>query len=456
MPKTISDAILELARGCGDGEDHRQALGDLLGQAIPATTEQLTSFRQHAPANPEFTPEMIAEFQDGLGEMQSAFQEMQSLLAGAPGTAWMDVAERLEEAMQMVRRTQAAHQERIEDGDTSHLFLNRLLLHLQAWQKGQRPGPMTVALVQAIPNFENDLRSFIEEFDEVEVQAKLGVHLDKLMTTCNEVVAAVSTGKASQDDLATWCSQISQFSQDLDQTLAETVESHLAGGPTPFPIINLVNAAIERYLNHTVSPADLADTMLQCEEWLRTQLPPDSDQALLEAAEEVFRVLQLMRPLAIEEDVDQLLSQREALFAASENLAMFAAVLSTEDGVVNLVSTEGLGGAAASAEQRAMPVLLAQILQQAEGILAGQGTDSLEESVQALERLVTSTQGQMARSRDSKEMRERTQQALSLLQEASGHLWDFVENATDERLDTIEELLVEASEVVNSLSPKRR
>ena len=357
--------------------------------------------------------------------------------------------------MQTVRTTQAAHQERIEDGETSHLFLNRLLLHLQAWQKGHKPGPMTASLVQAIPNFEHDLRSFIEEFDEPEVQEKLGIHLDKLMTTCHEVVEAVASGSASQETLAKWQSQITQFSQDLDQTLAETVETHLSVGPTPFPIINLVNAAIERYLNHTVTPTDLADTMLQCEEWLRTQLPGDSDQALLDAAEEVFRVLQGMRPLALQEDVDNLLNQREALFAASENLAMFAAVLSTEEGVVNVVSTEGLGASAAS-DQRGMPVLLAQILQQAEGMLSGQSSEPLEESVQALERLVSSTQGQMARSRDSKEMRERTQQALDLLQEASGHLWDFVENATDERFDTIEELLLEASEVVNSLSPGRR
>jgi len=107
--------------------------------------------------------------------------------------------------------------------------------------------------------------------------------------------------------------------------------------------------------------------------------------------------------------------------------------------------------------RRPMPALLSTILQQAESYLSGsQNSDKLEESLEALEKLVTSTEGQMARSRDSVEVKQRTQQALELLTEASQQLWDFVESASDERLNSIEDLLHEASDVVNSLSPRRR
>lgn len=276
------------------------------------------------------------------------------------------------------------------------------------------------------------------------------------MESCNAVVEAVTDGDATQGELAHWVSQIVQFSQDLDQTLAETVESHLAAGPTPFPVVNLVNAAMDRYLGQLIPAEDLADTMDQCEDWLRAQLPGDTDPSLQQAAEELFKILQDMRKTTLQGDVDQLLSERETLFAAAENLAMFAAVLSPDEEVVNLVSTEGLG-AAGTSDTRPMPQLLAQILQQAESYLTGsQNSDSLEESVQALERLVSSTEGQMSRSRDSKEVKERTQQALEILSEASELLWEFVESANQERFKTIEELLAEASDVVHSLSPRRR
>lgn len=104
-----------------------------------------------------------------------------------------------------------------------------------------------------------------------------------------------------------------------------------------------------------------------------------------------------------------------------------------------------------------MPALLSTIIQQAESYLSGsQNSDKLEESLQALEKLVTSTEGQISRSRDSAEVKQRTQQALELLNEASNQLWDFVESASEERLNSIEDLLCEASDVVNTLAPRRR
>lgn len=456
MSQTISDSILATSRKISQGEDQREALGELLQQALPATQQQLDSFVEHAPQNPEFTQEMVEQFQDGLRNLKSSFEQLQALLSQAPGPAWTDACEHLHRAIIAIRKAQSAHQELIEDGDTSHLYLNRLLVHLRAWQAGRAPGPMTVGLVQAMPHFEQDLRSFIDEFEDPKVQDRMNAHVERLMDTCHEIVEAVQDGEASRDEIAHWISQMIQFSQDLDQTLAETVESHLAMGPTPFPVVNLVNAAMDRYLGQLIPGEELADTMDQCEDWLRGQLPGETDPSLSQAAEELFKVLQEMRQTAIAGDVDLLVSQRESLFAAAENLAMFAAVLSPDEGVVNVVSTGGLGAGGAS-EERPMPALLSTIIQQAESYLSGsQNSDKLEESLQALEKLVTSTEGQISRSRDSAEVKQRTQQALELLNEASNQLWDFVESASEERLNSIEDLLCEASDVVNTLAPRRR
>lgn len=456
MAQTISDSILLAARRIAQGEDLRDQLGDLVAQALPATREQIESFHQHAPNNPEFTAEMVSDLEAGLQELLNCFETLEASLDDAPGGSWGTKASKLQNTIGQIRKAQAAHHERIEDGETSHLFLNRLLIHLQAWQEGRPPGAMTKSLVEAIPHFENELRSFIEEFEDPGVQERMNDHLDRLMENCLEVVDAVETGKASKEQLAQWQSRIIQFSQDLDQTLAETVESHLSLGPTPFPVVNLVNAALDRYLDNLIPPADLADTMEQCEDWLRLQLPTDVDPALSEAAESLFAVLQEMKQTTLESgDRDRLVTQRESLFAAAENLAMFAAVLSPEEEVVNLVSTEGLGaGSSPSGPQ--MPALLAAILQQAEAYLGGsQNSDALEESIQSLERLVSSTQGQMHRSRDSKEIRERTQQALALLEECVQLLWDFVDNPGDDLMENIEDLIHEASEVVASLTRRR-
>ncbi|MBN9416411.1 hypothetical protein ABS71_08895 [bacterium SCN 62-11] len=456
MSQTISDSILELSRKISQGDDQREALGELLTQALPATQQQLDSFIEHAPQNPEFTKEMVEQFQDGLRNLKTSFEQLESRLDDEPGPAWTAASEHLHRAIVAIRKAQSAHQELIEDGDTSHLYLNRLLVHLRAWQAGRAPGPMTLGLVQSMPHFEQDLRSFIDEFEDPSVQDRMNNHVERLMDTCHAVVDAVQSGEATPDEISHWISQMAQFSQDLDQTLAETVESHLSMGPTPFPVVNLVNAAMDRFLGQLIPAEELADTMDQCEDWLRGQLPTDTDPSLSQAAEELFKVLQEMRQTCLAGDVDLLISQRESLFAAAENLAMFAAVLSPDEGVVNLVSTEGLSGGATS-DERPMPALLATIMQQAESFLSGsQNSDKLEESVQALERLVTSTEGQVSRSRDSVEVKQRTQQALELLNEASNQLWDFVESASEERLNSIEDLLCEASDVVNSLAPRRR
>ncbi|MBX3165824.1 MAG: hypothetical protein KF760_00375 [Candidatus Eremiobacteraeota bacterium] len=457
MSQTISDSILATSRKISQGEDQKEALSELLQQALPATQQQLDSFLEHAPQNPEFTQEMVEQFQDGLRNLKASFEQLEALLGEAPGPAWSEASEHLHRAIVAIRKAQSAHQELIEDGDTSHLYLNRLLVHLRAWQQGRVPGPMTVSLVQAMPHFEQDLRSFIDEFEDVAVQDRMNAHVERLMDTCHAVVEAVQAGQASADEISHWISQMVQFSQDLDQTLAETVESHLSLGPTPFPVVNLVNAAMDRYLGQLIPAEELADTMEQCEDWLRGQLPGDTDPSLSQAAEELFKVLQDMRQTTMAGDVDLLISQRESLFAAAENLAMFAAVLSPDEGVVNLVSVEGLSGGGAANDERPMPALLATIIQQAESYLSGsQNSEKLEESVQALERLVTSTEGQISRSRDSVEVKQRTQQALELLSEASNQLWDFVESASEERLNSIEDLLCEASDVVNTLAPRRR
>lgn len=456
MSQTISDSILELSRKISQGEDQRDSLAELLKQALPATDQQLSTFSEHAPNNPEFSQEMVEQFQDGLRNLKTSFQQLQALSSQAPGAAWSEATEHLHRSIVSIRKAQAAHQELIEDGDTSHLYLNRLLVHLRAWQDGRAPGAMTVGLVQSMPHFEQDLRSFIDEFEDPAVQDRMNAHVERLMDTCHEVVEAVQAGEASKDEIGHWISQMVQFSQDLDQTLAETVESHLSMGPTPFPVVNLVNAAMDRYLGQLIPAEELADTMDQCEDWLRGQLPTDTDPSLNQAAEELFKVLQEMKQTTLAGDVDLLISQRESLFSAAENLAMFAAVLSPDEGVVNLVSTEGLSGGAAS-EERPMPALLSTILQQAESYLSGsQNSEKLEESLEALEKLVTSTEGQMSRSRDSLEVKQRTQQALELLNEASQQLWEFVENASEDRLNSIEDLLCEASDVVNTLSPRRR
>ena len=457
MSQTISDSILELSRKLAQGDDQREALGELLAQALPATQQQLDSFQEHAPQNPEFTKEMVEQFQDGLRNLKASFEQLEARMDEEPGPSWTADSEQLHRAIVAIRKAQSAHQELIEDGDTSHLYLNRLLVHLRAWQQGRAPGAMTLGLVQAMGHFEQDLRSFIDEFEDPTVQDRMNNHVERLMDTCHAVVDAVQAGEATPDELSHWISQMVQFSQDLDQTLAETVESHLATGPTPFPVVNLVNAAMDRYLGQLISAEELADTMDQCEDWLRGQLPNDTDPSLSQAAEELFKTLQEMRETTLAGEVDLLISQRESLFAAAENLAMFAAVLSPDEGVVNLVSTEGLSGGGGDSDERPMPALLATILQQAESYLSGsQNSEKLEESVQALERLVTSTEGQVARSRDSVEVKKRTQEALELLNEASNQLWDFVESASAERLHSIEELLCDASDVVNTLTPRRR
>jgi hypothetical protein len=457
MSQTISDSILELSRKISQGDDQREALGELLTQALPATQQQLDSFQEHAPQNPEFTKEMVEQFQDGLRNLRSSFEQLEARLDEEPGPSWTGDSEQLHRAIVAIRKAQSAHQELIEDGDTSHLYLNRLLVHLRAWQQGRAPGAMTLGLVQAMGHFEQDLRSFIDEFEDPAVQDRMNNHVERLMDTCHAVVDAVEAGEATPDELSHWISQMVQFSQDLDQTLAETVESHLAMGPTPFPVVNLVNAAMDRYLGQLIPADELADTMDQCEDWLRGQLPTDTDPSLSQAAEELFKTLQEMRQTTLAGDTNLLISQRESLFAAAENLAMFAAVLSPDEGVVNLVSTEGLSGGGGGSDERPMPALLATILQQAESYLSGsQNSEKLEESVQALERLVTSTEGQVARSRDSVEIKKRTQEALELLNEASNQLWDFVESASAERLHSIEDLLCDASDVVNTLTPRRR
>lgn len=384
MSRTLTDSILELVEDTERSSEQLESLQRFLEQAIPAAQQQRDDFKVYAPNNPEFGPQLATDFEAGLSQLETCFREIQSCSEAQTGSPeWAQVAVKLRSAIAAVRTAQQKHQERIEDGPTTHLLLNRLLLHISALQEGGSPSPMTLALLDGLPKFESELRHFIDEFEEQAVRDSMVAGLSRLLEICRKVENAIRHSEVDRVSLAGWRDGIIQYSLDFDDALAKIREEQLHQGPTSIPLVNLALAAVDRHLAGNLPQQELLNTFDHCRRALTERLPPDATIALISAHRDLDDALREARDAAERGEVEQLDDASDRVFTCSEPFAVEASRVCSEEPQLDILHHGGLDRIPASPSQNRS--LLAAILHFAEASLIDSASlGALEQAVQKL------------------------------------------------------------------------
>ncbi|MEW6282221.1 MAG: hypothetical protein AB1758_26685, partial [Candidatus Eremiobacterota bacterium] len=164
-------------------------------------------------------------------------------------------------------------------------------------------------------------------------------------------------------------------------------------------------------------------------QWLVAQrFGPEADPSIAEAAQEVLSCLARLLAMPPEPDPELVVSEREALRAATENLSMFVAVMSSDDEVLDVVQGEGLAAGAVGVG-RGLPMMLSSLLDAGDRFLQGEATrEELEESIVLLESTVNRTQSQLASSREARDRGQLVRTALDHLKAAVDAMRDLGDN----------------------------
>lgn len=442
---TLTDQILQTIRTLADGEGSPANLEPLVGPALQGAEAHLEQFRHLAQHNPEIPEEMRQTTEAALLRLKDGFEILQARLAGQNELTWEDIAKRIEEAVRAVREQQKIHADWVDEGPTSNHFVNRLLIHMEAWLAGKPPGPATLALVDSLGELEKEFASVAEGIEDEQVREDLKLAQEELVGVCRTFASAAQKGGQPPKLLSRWRDRIIELSDKFDQLLADRFDQELSEGPTSLPVVNLVFTAIDRYLAGEAHSQLVAEAAEQSREVLRLQMPDTPDPALQEAADLVFEVLDRIRDQALAEDRAALTDEREALANAAENLAMFAAVLAADEEVIDVVQLDGLSGDESYASDE-MPRFLSELLSIAQTYVStGAEREDLEEAAENLGKLISRTEGQLNRSRDNARTQSATKQVLETLKEIERSLPPLLEEPSDEQLIVLEELLLDAS-----------
>ena len=442
---TLSGAVLALSQQLAAGVDESRALGFALEQALQATQDQLEASQQDALHHPELSPDLAVEVVQRLHNLKDCFLELKSHMSLPAGSSWAPPCERLELAIEGLQQCQREHQQRLTEGPTSHVFLNRLLLHLSAWQKGRTLCPATRVLAEAIPEFTQELNSLLDPLEDAFLPI-LEELLARVTVLCEEIAWAVKNSQASPAQLEQWPAQLIQLSIEFDRALLKALDSGLSAGPTSLGAVNLVLAAAERWLHHEISTDTLVDTLDHCEALLHDQLLQELCSAVAPVAQEIFSKLQDIRSRVeaglgeeVERDLDQLCQ-------ITDRVAQQAELLTRAGPILDLVSGEGLAGSLGE-EQSSLPVLLSQILQCAQAYGDGiKGKSDLRKAMARLEDLIDRSTARFLRSSGSADLKEQVAYTLDLLAEACEHLQGYVAQPEPGLLTLVEELFWEASD----------
>ena len=448
---TLTDQILQSIRSLADGEGSPANLEPLVGPALQGAEAHLEQFRHLAENNPEIPDEMRHATEAALLRLKDGFETLHARLQGKNELTWEDIAKRIEEAVRAVREQQKIHADWVDEGPTSNHFVNRLLIHMEAWLAGKPPGPATLAVVDSLGELEKEFASVAEGIEDEQVREDLKLAQEELIGVCRTFAAAAQKGGSPPKLLNKWRDRIVELSDRFDQLLADRFDQELSEGPTSLPVVNLVFTAIDRYLAGDAPQQLVAEAAVQSAEVLRLQMPDTPDPALQEAADLVFEVLERIRDQALAEDRAALTDEREALASAAENLAMFAAVLAADEEVIDVVQLDGLSGNEPYASEE-MPRFLGELLSMAQTYVStGAERENLEEAAENLGKLISRTEGQLGRSRDNPRTQSATKQVLETLKEIERSLPPLLEEPSDEQLIVLEELLLDASVQLHEL-----
>lgn len=244
---------------------------DLRGllEAVVATRlgfqQEIESFRVHwldlaEAVEPEASPleKSLVDLYGLLGDLQAA------LVSGASQDCGGWIA-RLRPPLDRLRQLRR----QLETSPTANLSVNRLLRRLDRWLQGSAVAPSTRSLLEGLPTLEDHWDAVIAQV-EPEQQEGLWALLDPAIEALCAWRDALDGGPSQES--AGWPAQVEQGVRAFESSLASQVQREVAGGPTPFAVINLlVRTLDEQGANDAVLGLAQAASQL-----LALQIPADT------------------------------------------------------------------------------------------------------------------------------------------------------------------------------------
>lgn len=457
----LSERTLQLADRVVGREASVEELAQLAGELLTAARAGRTQFLQDSDGSPEVSPDDQAKI---LASIDAYLGGLEGVLSQAQAGNVEGLAEPLAEAraaLAQVREAQSRYFSACVHGPAMHPFLNRLLGHLDAMAEREVQGRHTLSLLDGLQAFVDEVGEQIGGIDEPTLLERSQGGLKSIVDACGELRNALEHGFGADrgEFLLRLRTTVLEGSDFIAEGLGFQFERDLSVGRTPYPPVNLVLAACDRLLTGQISTDHFREVVGQAV-WLLTQrFPEDTQDSVADASREVRESLERLYALVPNPDPDELVTEREVLRSATENLSMFVAVLQSEDEVFDLVQHEGLaGGGGGGGAGRGLPAMLSGLLLLGDGFLEGQANarEELTEGIASLEQLVSRSRSQIGMTRDSAERSALLTGAVDHLNAAVEHLRDLVDRKGGRgALERAEQEMHASQEALKSLEAKR-
>lgn len=334
MSQTWTDRVLTGLSQLEAGQLEAASLVPVVNTTAQGVRQQLEHFRQSAADDPEISQTEASQAEKSLLALAQSLESLSQCLGQGGREDWSGWRRRIQSSLDIIRRLR----DKGRQGPTSQPLVNRLLLHLEAWLRGDPVPEATYQILEWIPALEEHWNCVISQMEEP-ARSALNQCLEPARRTLNRWRSVVE--ESPPEGSGQWPEILKQSVAEFDSLLSHQVEADWSAGPSAFPILNVLLTALEQGLPQ--APALARQSALL----LKLQLSP-------EVLEQVQLLEVLDRLAEGHQEADQLMQQ-------AEQTALLLRVYATDDSLVDVTSLDG--DSPSSLKAGKLPPMLASVYQ---------------------------------------------------------------------------------------------
>ncbi|MCA9792834.1 MAG: hypothetical protein KC910_13600, partial [Candidatus Eremiobacteraeota bacterium] len=266
---------------------------ELAAQLVPQLEQACSQFASDSEENPELDPDQCVTLEEALDDYRATVEELSRL---QDSQRLAELAARAAQCREAIRSSRQQHLARFGQGPALLPYLNRLLVHLDAFAAGRGHHRHTIALLEQYPAFRTSLNPVLERIESSESRALAERALDDVAEECRLWAEALKKGETGEDR-AEFASVFREETMRLSDTLAAELGMQLErelgqGGPTPVAWVNLVFSTGRRLADGKASPDEFRHSLEQCRRGLREKIDSVYKELILtDAVDQVCEVL---------------------------------------------------------------------------------------------------------------------------------------------------------------------
>ncbi|MEW6281571.1 MAG: hypothetical protein AB1758_23375, partial [Candidatus Eremiobacterota bacterium] len=245
----LSERTLVMAARVASGQASTGELVSLVEQLVMAARQGRDQFAADSARNPEITPEETSQILEAMDRYVEALDNLARVArTGSAGDMEGPVRD-ARQHLTALREHQKRYLTACQDGPAMHPYLNRLLAHLEGLAERDTDPRHTLALLQDLPRFLEEIAEQVSGIDEPLVLEPAQAALADVESRCGRLREALEQGFAGVADRPAFLQEIREAVVQASDRVAEGLgfqfELDLAVGRTPYPPVNLVLAATD-------------------------------------------------------------------------------------------------------------------------------------------------------------------------------------------------------------------